>query len=146
MKSVSEFFQKDHDRLEELFHNFQRFKRQDYSKAREYFLKFSSGLKTHIVWEEEVLFPVFEQKTGTGNNHVVHVMQSEHKQIKKYLQTIEEKVEASDPGSEFEETQLLSVLGVHNQKEEEILYPYIDRILESEEMDAVFTSIEALPQ
>lgn len=146
MKTVSDFFQKDHDRLEDLFQNFQRYKRQDFSKAKEYFVKFASGLRRHIVWEEQVLFPVFEQKTGMMYNHAVHVMQSEHKQIKQYLQNISEKVEASDPGSEFEEAQLISVLGVHNQKEEEILYPSIDQALEPEEVKAVFASIQEIPE
>ena len=46
------------------------------------FSQFDTGVRAHIAWEEEILFPPFEEKTG---------MRMEHQQIKQLLQTIEEK-------------------------------------------------------
>ena len=63
-KTICEFFEQDHDRLDELFKTFQKMKRSDFAKAKEAFKAFKVGLQRHIVWEEDLLFPLWEEKTG----------------------------------------------------------------------------------
>lgn len=63
-ETVSQFYEKDHDRLDNLFWDFQKWKNENYPRARENFVSFKFGLQRHIVWEEEVLFPFFERNTG----------------------------------------------------------------------------------
>ena len=63
-KTISEFFEQDHDRLDEFFKTFQQLKRSDFAKAKEAFKGFKLGLQRHIVWEEDLLFPLWEEKTG----------------------------------------------------------------------------------
>jgi iron-sulfur cluster repair protein YtfE (RIC family) len=60
--SVNEHYTEDHDRLDELFHQFQALKSSGPSKAINSFHEFTSGLERHIVWEEEIVFPVFEKR------------------------------------------------------------------------------------
>ena len=75
-KPVSEFFGQDHDRLDELFKTFQKFKRSDFAKAKEAFKEFKFGLQRHIVWEEDILFPLWEEKTGVSDGGPTFVMRT----------------------------------------------------------------------
>jgi len=45
------------------------------------------------VWEEELLFPMWEEKTGMIEDGPTPVMRFEHDQIKQLLDTIHQKVE-----------------------------------------------------
>ncbi|MDE2291134.1 MAG: hemerythrin domain-containing protein [Elusimicrobia bacterium] len=108
-------------------------------------LEFLTGLSRHIVWEEEVLFPLFEEKTGmTGGP--TQVMRTEHRWIKDRLDAVHEKVRAADPGSDGEVEALLAVLGQHNMKEENILYPAIDAQLDAEGVAAVKKAMDSVPE
>jgi iron-sulfur cluster repair protein YtfE (RIC family) len=129
-KLISEYFEKDHNRLDELFKNFQEWKFKDFSKAKEYFVAFKQGLQRHIVWEEEILFSLFERITGLSNEGPTYVMKLEHRLIGEKLEAIHKKVQIKDPNSDLEEKELLSVLSEHNDKEEKILYPAIDQLAE----------------
>ena len=62
-QTVSAFFEQDHDRLDEWFRTFQQLKRSDFAKAKDAFKEFEVGLQRHIVWEEDLLFPLWEEKT-----------------------------------------------------------------------------------
>jgi len=145
MISISEYFAKDHDRLDDLFKNFQHWKHSDYRRAKEFFVAFKFGLQRHIVWEEEILFPLFEKKTGMQFGPT-YVMRNEHKEIAAHLESIHKKVQKTDPSSDREEQKLLEVLGAHNQKEEAILYPAIDRNLTPEELETVYAAIQNIPE
>lgn len=145
-QTIRQYFEEDHDRLEDLFKNFQKFKRSDYPRAREFFVAFKFGLQRHIVWEEDILFPLFEQKTGMTMGGPTFVMRLEHKEIAEHLETIHKKVKTSDPESEKEESNLLSVLSIHNQKEENILYPAIDQSATDEDREKVFTAMKNIPE
>lgn len=142
---VTTYYEEDHDRLDRLFREFQRYKRSDFAKAKQFFREFKTGLQRHIIWEEEILFPQFEEKTGNAQGPTA-VMRMEHRLIGRYLEMIHEKVRAGDPASDKEEEEMMALLGQHNLKEENILYPAIDRHLRSEEVEAVFASMKALPE
>ena len=144
-ETISTYYETDHDRLEELFKKFQELKRTDFPKAKAFFKEFRFGLQRHILWEEEILFPLFEQKSGLIHGGPTEVMRSEHRIIVKYLEAIHEKVKAHDPDSDNNEQMLLNTLFVHNQKEEHILYPAIDQSVSGQERAAVFTSMKNIP-
>jgi regulator of cell morphogenesis and NO signaling len=143
---ISEFFEADHDRLDELFKNYQEAKAGDLPGAKEKFNAFQSGLRRHIVWEEEILFALFENRTGMFTSGPTAVMREEHRQIKEHLQSIDQKLSNNDVHCEPEENRLLGVLTVHNQKEEEILYPAIDRMAVEGDKKWVFEAIENLSE
>ena len=75
-KTIREFYEQDHDRLDELFKTFQQLKRSDFAKAKEAFKEFKFGLQRHIVWEEDLLFPLWEEKTGMSEGGPTFVMRS----------------------------------------------------------------------
>ncbi len=146
-KSITEYYEKDHDRLDNLFVNFQKSKHQDFTLAKEYFVAFKFGLQRHIIWEEEILFPLFEKQTGLVDQGPTFVMRHEHRMIGEKLEAIHKKVQLADPNSDKEENQLLTILSAHNDKEENILYPAIDHLIGRLEMvDEIFKRMQEIPE
>lgn len=146
-KLIANYFAADHDRLDVLFRHFQAHKRTDFPKAKSYFKNFLRGLKRHIVWEENVLFPVFEEKSGMPlGMGPTQVMRMEHRQIGDALEKIHDKVRQQDPDSDREETAMLDVLKQHNDKEENILYPGIDQLISEQDAADLFRAMEEIPE
>ena len=50
--------------LDVFLKQYQSLKRKDFAQAKPFFRKFKFGLQRHILWEEEIFFPVFESKIG----------------------------------------------------------------------------------
>lgn len=145
LNSITSYFEADHNRLDSVFKQFQKKKQESMTQAKPYFKTFNNGLKRHIVWEEDVLFPFFEEKSGMKQAGPTFVMREEHRKIGALLDQIHNKVRKGDPSSEEEETQLIEVLRSHNQKEEQVLYPALDRLLSEEEAAGVFVAMENIP-
>ncbi len=132
--TIAEFMGHDHDRLDEIFNQFHTIKNQDAQKARSLFQELVTGLHRHIMWEEEILFPVFEAQVEMVKDHgPTGVMRNEHRQIKYFLEQIQTKVAEGDLTTEEAEEGLQQVLTTHNVKEEKILYPWIDNCVSDEE-------------
>ena len=140
--SINERYSHDHDRLDQLFARFQSFKRSEPAKAKEMFNEFRAGLERHIIWEEEILFPSFEKKFG-HLGRPTEVMRWEHREIRKFLETIARKLAEGDCDTGMDEMGLQAVLCPHNHKEENILYPMIDRITADEERTEIFNKMDA---
>lgn len=140
--SINDHYTEDHDRLDELFHQFQALKSSDRVRAAQNFREFKSGLEQHIVWEEEILFPSFERKFGPLGGPT-EVMRWEHREIRKYLDAIAAKLAQNDYDTEVEEMGLQAVLCPHNHKEESILYPMIDQVTGADERAEIFARMGA---
>ena len=144
--TISAFFAQDHDRLDALFASYQSLKRTDFDKAKETFKEFKVGLQRHIVWEEDLLFPLWEEKTGMSDGGPTFVMRNEHRQIGVQLEAIHQKVIEQNPESDHEERALLKLLGSHNLKEERVLYPSIDQVTTPEECRETFQKMKEIPE
>ncbi len=118
----------------------------NFAEAKRCFKEFKRGLERHIVWEEEILFPLFESKTGIHETGPTAVMRLEHRGIKEALEKIHGKVRGQNPESDREEEALLSVLKEHNGKEEQVLYPMIDQWTTEEEQREVFVKMRKYPE
>lgn len=140
--SINEHYTHDHDRLDELFHQFQTLKTSNRVQATNNFREFKAGLEQHIVWEEEILFPSLEMKLGLPGGPT-EVMRWEHREIRKYLDAIADKLGCDDFDTSGEESGLLAVLCPHNRKEEGILYPMIDQVTGAEERAGIFARMNA---
>lgn len=145
-QNIKQYYEDDHDRLDGLFKKFQELKRKDFQEAKTSFKEFMQGLKRHIIWEEEILFPLFEKHTGMTNSGPTQVMRMEHEEIKKHLGAIHDKVKAGNADSDADEKNLISALSVHNDKEEGVLYPMIANEASEEETTEVFTAMERVPE
>ncbi len=143
---ISVTFEQDHDRLDALFTTFQEQKRQDVAKAKEAFAAFKFGLQRHIVWEEDVLFPKWEENSGMAEGGPTQVMRTEHRIIGDCLEAIHRKVQAQDPESDRDEQLLLDILKSHNMKEERILYPSIDQVISDQERAELYQAMKDIPE
>ena len=135
----------DHDRLDNKIKKYSTEKLVDIERAESIFLSFKSELERHIIWEEDILFPVFERKTGIKDGGPTSVMRIEHIEIKKYLQEIKRKLHVKkiqDPCKE--EVAIFKVLESHNQKEENILYPGIDNLTSEQEKEQMIKQMSAI--
>ncbi|MCS6295826.1 MAG: hemerythrin domain-containing protein [Nitrospira sp.] len=143
---ISVTFEQDHDRLDALFTSFQQQKRADFTKAAAAFVEFKFGLQRHIVWEEDVLFPKWEENSGMAEGGPTQVMRTEHRIIGDCLEAIHQKVQAKNPESDLEEQRLLDVLKSHNMKEERILYPSIDQVISDGERAELYQAMKDIPE
>lgn len=145
-EGVSHFYGHDHDDLDNSLKQFQTLKRVDFAQAKPFFRNFKFGLQRHILWEEEILFPIFESKTGMKISGPTAVMRQEHALIKDALEVLHLKVRQNNPDSDQEEKILIDLLRAHNQKEENILYPAIDQLTTPEEKKILFQKMEEVPE
>jgi iron-sulfur cluster repair protein YtfE (RIC family) len=133
-ETVTDYLSWDHDRLEAILEATRRAVEEGrLADARAIYRGFDDGLARHIRIEEELLFPVFEAKSGIAEGPTT-VMRTEHKAIQLAISMMREGLDALDPvgfGAGF--TYLQSVLPGHNAKEEHILYPTTDRLLTEHE-------------
>jgi len=125
---ISVTFEQDHDRLDALFTTFQEQKQR------------------HIVWEEDVLFPKWEENSGMAEGGPTQVMRTEHRMIGDCLEAIHQKVQAQDPESDRDEQRLLDILKSHNMKEERILYPSIDQVISDQERAELYQAMKEIPE
>ncbi|NOT96157.1 MAG: hemerythrin domain-containing protein [Nitrospira sp.] len=145
-RTISSMFDEDHDRLDELFKSFHQLKRTDPAKAQQAFVDFKTGLQRHMVWEEDVLFPLWEKKTGMTEGGPTFVMRQEHREIMEGLDAIDRKVQAQNPESDQEEQAFMDLLERHNMTEEEVLYAAIDRAMSMDERETVFQAMNNIPE
>ncbi len=142
METILGFMSADHAELDSIFDEFKKQQSNDIAKAKPLFHNFKVGLQKHMVWEVELLFPIFEEKTGMQGSGPTAVMRMEHRQIKEFLEEIHTKLlERALEGIDKLEYGLLEILHLHNQKEENILYPSIDNLLTNEEREKAFTEM-----
>lgn len=145
-KTIAAYYKEDHDRLDELFKIFQSSKRSDFAKAKQTFKEFKVGLQRHILWEEELLFPMWEKKTGMTEEGPTPVMRFEHGQIRQLLDAIHQEVEVQNLETDQNEQALINLLSSHNRKEERALYPAIDNVVGADEREKVFSNMNSIPE
>lgn len=106
--SINEHYTHDHDRLDELFHQFQTLKTSNRVQAADNFRKFKAGLEQHIVQEEEILYPSFEAKFRLPGGPT-EVMRWEHQEIRKFLDAIADRMAQHNFDTSEEDSGLLAV-------------------------------------
>ncbi|WKZ33809.1 MAG: DUF2249 domain-containing protein [Thermodesulfobacteriota bacterium] len=143
--TITDYLQTDHRRLDTIFEGFKAaVKDSRWEDASRAFREFSLGLKKHIRIEEEILFPVFEEKTGMRDAGPTFVMRMEHKEIQALLDQILGATDRHDAaGAESGSSNLLGILLDHNMKEEHILYPESDAFITGSERAMVIKKAQA---
>ncbi len=143
-QSINEFLTEDHNRLDELLEGFQERKAGNLAEAAEFLKRFTAALQRHLLWEETILFPLFEQKTGQSG--LTDTLRAEHEEIREWLAVLNEKVQQKDADSDHEAEMLVNELGGHNAREEYALYPQLDKLLSAAEKQAAFEAMSAVPE
>jgi iron-sulfur cluster repair protein YtfE (RIC family) len=128
--SVAAYLSLDHRRLDALVREGQaRVSDARWRHAATCQAELERGLDRHVRLEEEIVFPLFEARSGIVDGPTA-VMREEHRCLRRALSMMRAGIEARDTaayaaGLEF----LNSVRTAHDAKEERILYPMIDRLL-----------------
>ncbi len=128
--SLSSALTSEHRRLDELWNETRRTVENDASAERITRLEaFGKELRRHILDEEEILFPRFEERTGTRAGGPTAVMRMEHRQMEALIQELITTLgKGSGPVQVAEQTKVFSsLMDGHDKKEEGMLYPMMDR-------------------
>ncbi len=143
-RSVREALAWDHDRLDTLEEAaFQSRKACDEPAAHDLYVVFAAGLRRHIGFEEDLLFPAFEQRTGMPPTAgPTAVMRAEHLEIRALLDRIEAGIADATAPVEPLRASFRAVMADHNAKEEQVLYPATDDLLGEEDADRLVSSIQ----
>jgi len=130
MTTITETMHQDHERCDILFAEVENaVSQKNWETADLSFATFMHSMERHFSMEEQVLFPAFEQRTGSGGGPT-HVMRMEHQQIRSILDEMKNSLAAQDEEGYLGESEtLLMVMRQHNAKEEQILYPMSDQVL-----------------
>jgi uncharacterized protein (DUF2249 family)/hemerythrin-like domain-containing protein len=145
-RTVNEALSWDHDRLDDLESRaFKARERGDFAEAKALYTVFAFGLRRHIRFEEELLFPAFEAKAGfPADQGPTAVMRDEHREILGFLDQIERGIGDGSVPVESHRHGLHLVLGNHNLKEENIVYPMTDQALGARDTDVLVARIQAI--
>lgn len=113
----------------------------DLPEARHQFAIFERRLNRHIHFEEEILFPAFEQKTASREG-LTRAMRAEHREIRMMIERAARSLYG--PVSEAERTcrSLHTVLQQHDFNEEAAFYDVLDRMLAPSESAALVERIQ----
>jgi len=141
--SVTAYLGWDHDRLDEALRSVSSaVERGRFVDAAARYEELELGLLRHMRIEEELLFPVFEARSGMVNGPT-EVMRDEHRQVRTALGIMRSGLLRTDAGAYGEGLRFFdSVLPDHNAKEEHILYPTLDRLLRPAERAALVARLQ----
>ena len=133
MPTLSSYMQDSHSACDELFAAAEEaVVDRDWEAAKTRWHAFGTELESHITdLEEGKLFPALEAVNGPMGPTVV--MRGEHEQIRVLVSQIDEALVARDQPQflGLAET-LMMLMQQHNMKEENILYPMMDRCIPDE--------------
>ena len=144
MQTISDYMLADHRRCDDLFAAAEAAAaNNDPAAAQAEFAAFHQGMRHHLGMEETILFPAFEQATGS-NMGPTRIMRMEHEQMRELFAQMQAALDARDTSTYagLAET-LLILMQQHNMKEELMLYPMADRALQ--ERDSLIRQMEAMP-
>lgn len=105
--------------------------------ARRAVLDFQGALERHLLIEERVLFPAFEQAFG-DEQCPTRALRVEHLRIRGMAQRLVNAVQETDRHAFATHAEvLLLTMHQHGEKEEGVLYPMIERVLGARCKDVV---------
>lgn len=130
MQTIQDFFTHDHRDCDHRLADLETaVADKDWSAAETACIQFHHDLERHLQREETLLFPAIETFTGSDGGPT-EVMRREHDQMRALLADVQDTLARRqvDPCLGNIET-LMTLIQLHNVKEEQILYPMADKHL-----------------
>ncbi len=143
MQTITDYMSTDHRRCDDLFAEAEAAAaKNDPATAQAGFAAFHREMEHHLGKEETIMFPAFEQATGSSMGPT-HVMRMEHEQMRELFAQMQAALDAKDTHTYtgLSET-LLILMQQHNFKEEQMLYQMADRVLQ--ESDHIIRQMDAM--
>ncbi|MCK5716108.1 MAG: hemerythrin domain-containing protein [Thiomargarita sp.] len=133
MTTITQTFSRDHARCDQLFAQAEEsVAKSQWERATTDVNTFITGMERHFSIEEDILFPAFRKRTG-HNGGPTRMMQMEHQQMRQVFAEMQEYLTQQDREQYLglSET-LLMLMRQHNAKEEQMLYPMTDKMLQED--------------
>jgi iron-sulfur cluster repair protein YtfE (RIC family) len=130
-ETITECLKADHDRLDRLLEETVAvLERGDLRGLRLRFPEFARHLRDHMRFEEDFMFPVVERTLCHAEGPIC-VMRRDHREIEDRLAAMAAALYLGDTTA-FRDEHLALVMSLenHNGREERVLYPAIDHILD----------------
>ena len=142
-ESVTGYLGRHHDHLDEVLRLVSAaVEKGGFTVAAVRYEEFEHEMLRHLRIEEELLFPVFEARSGMMSGPTDSI-RGEHAQMRKALGLMRSGLQVKDPGAYGAGLRFLqSVLPDHNAKEEHILYPTLDSLLRPAERAALVARLQ----
>lgn len=146
MATILDFLGKDHRACDDLFVSAKAaVVHKNWGSARRQFDRFLAAMLSHLAREEKVLFPTFETRTANSMGPT-RVMRMQHEQMRRLMQDMARTVADADHCRYLCLSETLSVLmQQHNLKEEDLLFPMFDQLLDDERAELI-GAMEAIPR
>ncbi|MCI4407274.1 MAG: hemerythrin domain-containing protein [Sulfuricurvum sp.] len=128
---ILEFMRDDHRACDDFYAKAENaLSAKEVDNAKEFFETFYRVTNHHFDMEERELFIAFEQRTGmTGGP--TQMMRYEHQQLRSLLESMKSALNENRHNDFFGIGEsMMIMLQQHNMKEEQMLYPMMDRALE----------------
>jgi regulator of cell morphogenesis and NO signaling len=140
--SISSEFTRDHCRLDIHFEDARRLATADkLGGAVAAFRRFAYELARHVGIEEKQLFPLFDARAGMPGPTTM--MRHEHRELERLVALAAASLEREDAATfATEAAALAALLGTHNLKEERVLYPRADAVVEESERADLLAALE----
>ncbi|MDH5184275.1 MAG: hemerythrin domain-containing protein [Gammaproteobacteria bacterium] len=138
--TITAYMSNDHKSCDDIFTDMESAAHSgDWERATQLWHSFHHDLERHLKREEEQLFPAFEAQNGMQGGPT-SVMRHEHEQMRGLMAQIALAVTNNDVDELLGQTEtLLILMQQHNAKEEQVLYPMMDRVLGSAGEDIIST-------
>ena len=129
MKTVCDHLIFDHKRCDELFERAEAcVPRGDWNATQSEFDVFLEAFQRHVRMEERVLLPAFQQ-CMKGADAAIALLRSEHRQILAMLERMSDTIKRRDKVEFLLHCETFAMLKKqHGMKEEEMLYPLLDKL------------------
>jgi uncharacterized protein (DUF2249 family)/hemerythrin superfamily protein len=146
LRQISEALASDHERLENLeARAFAALHRGDINEGGRLLASFVRGLKRHIRFEEERLFPAIEARTDTARGTgPIQVMREDHREILIALENLLRSVGCPDLAGDLHD-ELKPLLLAHHAQEENVFHPALEGLFSAAESDALVAQFQELP-
>ena len=147
MDTINDHMTADHRRCDAIFEEAERAARAgDLAVLARASSEFLSRITAHIAVEERLLFPAFEERTGMSGGGPTAVMTEEHRAMGVLFDQMRAAVATNDTTGYLRASgQMMEILIQHNQKEEMMMYPMLDRVMGGDLAPLLSEVRQALP-
>lgn len=144
MRTIASYLDREHRLCDEQFELAEaNVSSGNWEQADRQFSFFLDLFHHHLAKEEQVLFPCLERAVGNAYGPTL-VMRSEHNHMRNLLAQMKTALNRRSSAEFYDHSDMLRLLmQQHNLKEERILYPQADQVLERD-AEAIIAGMEAL--
>lgn len=139
MQTILDFLGTDHRACDDLFAAAEMaVSKKNWTDADDLLERFLTAMARHLSMEETVLFPAFETRMGGSGMGPTQVMRMEHEQMRALFQDMKQALADANLDRFLGLSETLNVLmQQHNLKEENVLYPMTDQMLDAERNELI---------